>query len=131
MCFCTSGFPPCVLVAPGLPRVLSGALPATNLANGAAGTRTTPLDRPQVAKAFDALYAGNERYGKVYQAGRKAHEEVMAAANSGMMSEMQAVEHAQSQNRSARDPGIVGSVKNFHFKLNFIPRCDFLKPRFS
>jgi len=81
-------------IGPVMPRILSGALPATNLANGAAGTRATPLDRPQIAKAFDALYAGNERFGKVYLDGRQAHEEVMAAANSGsMMAEMQAADN--------------------------------------
>ncbi len=80
-------------IGPVMPRILSGALPATNLANGAAGTRATPLDRPQIAKAFDALYTGNERFGKVYLDGRQAHEEVMAAANSGMMSEMQAADN--------------------------------------
>jgi len=81
-------------IGPVMPRILSGALPATNLANGAAGTRATPLDRPQIAKAFDALYAGNERFAKVYLDGRQAHEEVMAAANSGsMMAEMQAADN--------------------------------------
>ena len=76
-------------IGPVMPRILSGAMPATNLANGAAGTRATPLDKPAIGRAFDRLYAGNERFGKVYTDGRVAHQEVMDAANGGMMSEMQ------------------------------------------
>lgn len=110
-------------IGPVMPRVLSGALPATNLANGAAGTRSTPLDRPQIAKAFDALYAGNERYGKVYQAGRKAHEEVRAAANSGMMSEMQAADNgAPLPNGFPDDAGRLATLmrNNPNIQLAFI-----------
>ncbi|WP_426319098.1 DUF1501 domain-containing protein [Pseudoduganella sp. R-43] len=110
-------------IGPVMPRVLSGAQPATNLANGAAGTRSTPLDRPQIAKAFDALYAGNERYGKVYQAGRKAHEEVMAAANGGMMSEMQAADNgAPLPNGFPDDAGRLATLmrNNPNIQLAFV-----------
>jgi uncharacterized protein (DUF1501 family) len=110
-------------IGPVMPRVLSGALPATNLASGAAGTRSTPLDRPQLAKAFDALYAGNERYGKVYAAGRQAHEEVMAAANSGMMSAMQAADNgAPLPNGFPDDAGRLATLmrNNANIQLAFI-----------
>lgn len=80
-------------IGPLMPRILAGAMPATNLANGAAGTRATPLDRPAASRAFDRLYAGHERYGKVYTEGRMAHQEVMNAASGGMMSEMQAADN--------------------------------------
>lgn len=77
-------------IGPVMPRILGGAMPATNLANGAAGTRATPLDRPAVGRAFDRLYAGDARFGKVYAEGRAAHQEVMNAA---MMAEMQAADN--------------------------------------
>jgi uncharacterized protein (DUF1501 family) len=110
-------------IGPLMPRILSGALPATNLANGAAGTRSTPLDRPQIAKAFDQLYAGHERYGKVYMDGRKAHEEVMAAANSGMMAEMQAADNgAPLPNGFPDDAGRLATLmrNNPNIQLAFI-----------
>jgi uncharacterized protein (DUF1501 family) len=110
-------------IGPVMPRILSGGLPATNLANGAAGTRATPLDRPQIAKAFDQLYAGHERFGKTYMDGRKAHEEVMAAANSGMMSEMQAADNgAPLPNGFPDDAGRLATLmrNNPNIQLAFI-----------
>ena len=110
-------------IGPVMPRILSGALPATNLANGPAGTRATPLDRPQIANAFDQLYAGHERFGKTYMDGRKAHEEVMAAANSGMMSEMQAADNgAPLPNGFPDDAGRLATLmrNNLNIQLAFI-----------
>ena len=110
-------------IGPVMPRILSGALPATNLANGPAGTRATPLDRPQIANAFDQLFAGNERFGKTYMDGRKAHEEVMAAANSGMMSEMQAADNgAPLPNGFPDDAGRLATLmrNNPNIQLAFI-----------
>ena len=68
-----------------MPRILSGPAPAMNLASGAAGTRANILDRPALGSAFDRLYAGNEKFGRVYQDGKDAHREVMgASANTEM-----------------------------------------------
>jgi uncharacterized protein (DUF1501 family) len=87
-------------IGPTMPRILSGRAVAVNLANGAAGTKANVLDRPAVSKAFDQLYAGNERFGAAYQQGQDAHREVMDAAagkmvgggmgGGGMSAEMQA-----------------------------------------
>ncbi|KQV86673.1 hypothetical protein ASD15_29245 [Massilia sp. Root351] len=68
-----------VSVGPTMPRILSGQAAAINIANGAAAGKPGPLDRPVLAAAFDQLYLGHERFGKVYQDGREAHKEVMAA----------------------------------------------------
>lgn len=68
-----------VSVGPTMPRILAGQAPAINIANGAAGGKPGALDRPQLATAFDQLYMGHARFGKVYQDGREAHKEVMAA----------------------------------------------------
>jgi uncharacterized protein (DUF1501 family) len=77
-------------IGPVMPRILSGRAAAVNLANGAAGTKANVLDRPAVAQAFDQLYAGHPRFGRAYQDGKDAHQEVMAAAMGGnaMASEM-------------------------------------------
>ncbi len=67
-------------IGPVLPRILAGGAPAMNLANGAAGTRATVLDRPAVGAAFDQLYADDPRFGRAYANGKSAHKEVMDAA---------------------------------------------------
>lgn len=69
-----------------MPRILSGHAPATNLAEGAAGTKANLLDRPAVGNAFDQLYNNNPKFSRVYQDARDAHKEVM---NASMESESQ------------------------------------------
>jgi uncharacterized protein (DUF1501 family) len=76
-------------VGPIMPRAVSGPAAAMNLPNGAAATRADLLDRPAMASAFDALYAGHERFGRAYQDGRNAHREVMEAS---MKNEMNAAD---------------------------------------
>jgi uncharacterized protein (DUF1501 family) len=77
-------------IGPVMPRILAGASTAVNLPNGAAGTRADVLDRPVVGSAFDQMYAGHERFGRVYADGRSAHKEVMEAS---MSREMQAADN--------------------------------------
>ncbi|MES2016275.1 MAG: DUF1501 domain-containing protein [Pseudomonadota bacterium] len=77
-------------IGPLMPRILSGAAPAVNLPNGAAGTRADVLDRPAVGTAFDQLYAEHPRFGRAYADGRSAHRDVMQAA---MANEMQAADN--------------------------------------
>ncbi|MGV7207716.1 DUF1501 domain-containing protein [Oxalobacteraceae bacterium A2-2] len=81
-----------VSIGPVMPRILAGQAPATNIANGAAGTRASILDKPAVGGAFDRLYQDNTRFGKAYQVGKDTHREVMdaAMAPSMMDSEQQA-----------------------------------------
>lgn len=63
-----------------MPRILSGAMTATNVASGAAGTRANVLDRPQVGSAFEQLYKDNEKYAKAFDDAREAHQEMMGAS---------------------------------------------------
>ena len=67
-------------IGPVMPRILSGPSAAMNLPNGAGGTKANVLDRKEVGAAFDQLYASHERFGRAYQDGKTAHQEVMAAA---------------------------------------------------
>jgi uncharacterized protein (DUF1501 family) len=67
-------------IGPVMPRILSGQAAAINLPNGAGATRADILDKPGIGAAFDALYGGNDRFGRAYADGRSAHKEVMDAA---------------------------------------------------
>ncbi len=67
-------------IGPVMPRILSGSSAAMNLPNGAGATKANILDRKEVGAAFDQLYASHERFGRAYQDGKTAHQEVMAAA---------------------------------------------------
>lgn len=67
-------------IGPVMPRILSGSSAAINLPNGAAATRANILDKKDIGAAFDQLYGSNERFGRAYQDGKTAHQEVMAAA---------------------------------------------------
>lgn len=81
-----------ISVGPVMPRILVGPAVATNIANGAAGTRANILDKPTVGGAFDQMYASNPRFGAIYQAGKDAHREVTdASMNSAMMDREQQV----------------------------------------
>ncbi len=75
-----------ISIGPVMPRILTGVVPATNLAAGAAGTKANVLDRPQIGSAFAQLYQGNEKYARAFEDSKAAHKEVMSAS---METEMQ------------------------------------------
>ena len=52
-------------IGPVMPRILAGAAAAMNLPSGAAATRADLLDRPRSGAAFDPMYAGHARFGRV------------------------------------------------------------------
>jgi uncharacterized protein (DUF1501 family) len=67
-----------VAVGPILPRILSGAAPAANLALGPNAARPLPIDRPEVGGAFDRLYDADDALGRAYREGRSARAELLA-----------------------------------------------------
>lgn len=67
-----------VAVGPVLPQILHGRLPVANLPLGPAATNPIALDRPDVASAFDKLYARNDEIGQSYRQGRAARSELMS-----------------------------------------------------
>ncbi|HEX7642528.1 MAG TPA: DUF1501 domain-containing protein [Burkholderiaceae bacterium] len=73
-----------VAIGPLMPRILSGHVTASNIASGAAGSKATALDRPQVGDAFDKLYSGNDKYSKAYQQSQQTHQEVMISLDDEM-----------------------------------------------
>jgi uncharacterized protein (DUF1501 family) len=66
-----------VSVGPTLPRILTGVAPATNLPLGPDAARAMPIDRPQIAAAFDRLYAGSDALDRTYREGRRARAELI------------------------------------------------------
>ena len=70
-----------IMVGPTLPRILFGAAPVANLPLGPGDARPMPIDRPQLAGAFDRLYAADDALGAAYREGRSAR--ARAARRSG------------------------------------------------
>ena len=66
-----------VSVGPTLPQILRGALPVANIALGPQGAKPTALDRPEIARAFDRLYAGDDRLSVSYREAREARAELL------------------------------------------------------
>ena len=67
-----------ISIGPTLPRILSGKIAATNFTLNQAGTRATPLDRPQIQSAFDRLYSGNDPLSVAYREGQSARKALLA-----------------------------------------------------
>src|SRR6185437_4145992 len=65
-------------VGPVLPFILKGRLAVANLPLGAAATQKQAIDRPEVASAFDKLYAGTDAQSVAYRDGRLARTELTA-----------------------------------------------------
>jgi uncharacterized protein (DUF1501 family) len=66
-----------VSIGPTLPQILKGREPVANLELGPEAARPTPLDRPEISKVFDELYAGNDAIGRAYREGRAARAELV------------------------------------------------------
>jgi len=66
-----------VSVGPTLPQILRGSLPVANLPLGPEAGRPTPLDRPEISRAFDRLYAGNDPLSVAYREARAARAELL------------------------------------------------------
>jgi uncharacterized protein (DUF1501 family) len=80
-----------ISVGATLPRIWAGPHPVANIANGAAATRATLLDRPQVSKAFDALYAGDDAMSRAYRESKQSRAEVSEAMTPAAMDHEQMV----------------------------------------
>jgi uncharacterized protein (DUF1501 family) len=66
-----------VAVGPTLPQILRGKLPVANLPLGPAAGKSMAIDRPEVAAAFDRLYAGDGAIATAYHDGRVARTELV------------------------------------------------------
>jgi uncharacterized protein (DUF1501 family) len=61
-----------------LPYILKGQVAVANLPLGPQAAQPMPNDRPEVASAFDKLYAGNNRQSEAYRQGREARSQLVA-----------------------------------------------------
>ena len=66
-----------ISVGPTLPRILTGKAPVANLRLGAGAAEPLPVDRPELAAAFDRLYAGASALDDAYREGRSARTELI------------------------------------------------------
>jgi uncharacterized protein (DUF1501 family) len=67
-----------VAVGPTLPQILKGRMPVANLPLGPAAATPLAIDKPEIASAFDRLYAGKDAIGQAYRQGRTARAELVA-----------------------------------------------------
>lgn len=67
-----------VAVGPTLPQILKGRMPVANLPLGPAAATPLAIDKPDIASAFDRLYAGRDAVGQAYRQGRMARAELIA-----------------------------------------------------
>src|SRR5438874_5636155 len=67
-----------VAIGPTLPHILKGRMAVANLLLGPAAANKLAIDRPEVAQAFDRLYAANDPIGRAYRQGRAARAELVA-----------------------------------------------------
>ncbi|MBV9152116.1 MAG: DUF1501 domain-containing protein [Alphaproteobacteria bacterium] len=67
-----------VAVGPVLPQILKGRMPVANLPLGPAAATPLAIDKPEVASAFDRLYAAKDAIGQAYRQGRMARAELIA-----------------------------------------------------
>lgn len=67
-----------VSIGPTLPFILRGPVAVANLPLGPNAAQPMAIDRPEVASAFDKLYAGNDRQSVAYRQGRDARTQIVA-----------------------------------------------------
>ena len=72
-----------VSVGETTPWIFSGRMPVANIASGR-NTSRLPIDRPELAAAFDRLYDGNDALSQTYRQGRMAHQAIVNDLDSEM-----------------------------------------------
>ncbi len=66
-----------VSVGATTPRILLGKRAVANLASGRGAGNRLQIDKPQIATAFDRLYANNDALSQTYREGRVARAELL------------------------------------------------------
>jgi uncharacterized protein (DUF1501 family) len=67
-----------ISVGPTLPFILKGPVSVANLPLGPNAAQPMAIDKPEIASAFDKLYAGNDKQSQAYRQGREARTELVA-----------------------------------------------------
>ena len=68
------------------PKILQGKMPVASLNPGKNSTRPISIDRPQISRAFDLMYGGEDNLSKAYQEGLKARGIILEELTQEMMS---------------------------------------------
>jgi uncharacterized protein (DUF1501 family) len=92
--------PRAVSIGPVTPRILTGWAAVMNLPSGNRPTRSLPLDRPEVASAFDRLYTGDDPLSQSFREGQQSRQELKQALDTEMQ---MANRGAALPNAAARD----------------------------
>jgi uncharacterized protein (DUF1501 family) len=71
-----------VSIGPILPFILRGPVAVANLPLGPNAAQAMAIDRPEIASAFDKLYAGNDKQSVAYRQGRDARTQIVADMSS-------------------------------------------------
>jgi uncharacterized protein (DUF1501 family) len=69
-------------LGPTLPFILKGPVAVANLPLGPRAAQPMAIDKPEIASAFDKLYAGNSRQAEAYRQGRQARTQLVADMSS-------------------------------------------------
>lgn len=108
-----------ISVGPTLPRILAGAAAVANLPLGPRAGKTLPIDQPQIAGAFDRLYAGTDALDEAYREGRQAHAQLIADLDSEQeLADGGAPPPAGFAARAARLAHLIG--RDAHIRLAFV-----------
>ena len=65
-------------VGPTLPFILKGPVAVANLPLGPRAAQPMAIDKPEIASAFDKLYAGAGKQSEVYRQGRESRTQLVA-----------------------------------------------------
>jgi uncharacterized protein (DUF1501 family) len=108
-----------VSIGSTLPQILKGLQPVANLPLGPEGARPMPIDQPEIARAFDRLYAGSGTIAEAYRQGRATRAELVG----DLASEMRRADNGAPQPsgfpaEAARLAHLVG--QNRHIRLAFL-----------
>jgi uncharacterized protein (DUF1501 family) len=102
-----------------LPQILKGTLPVANLLIGPEGARPMPIDQPEIGRAFDRLYGGDDPISEAYKQGRATRAELVG----DLASEMRRADNGAPQPggfpaEAARLAHLIG--QNRHIRLAFL-----------
>jgi len=94
-------------------------LPVANLPLGPEGARPMPIDQPEIGRAFDRLYGGNDPISEAYRQGRATRAELVG----DLASEMRRADNGAPQSggfpaEAARLAHLI--AQNRHIRLAFL-----------
>jgi len=84
------------------PLITRGSAPTATFPVGQGATRMNPMDRDPVRLAFDAVYAGDPRLGRIYDEAIQSRSTLLAAVNQDMQHSAQGAPDPRGFSKDAR-----------------------------